>query len=668
MSAGDVLPVPLEEELSRLSHEGWRERKEAVGRVLRELSRIDPDTLLSLCSRLLDGLVATDAVRGRAACHEVLVSIGSRCLPLVRERIGDRGPATRLLVDLIGEIGGEAEATLLAEIVGNADENPNLRASAATALGRIGGAEAEAGLRRLLGDPSEMLQVYAVDGLRTAGAAVPVSLLEPLVQRPVTRKGATLLLGLTRTADALPVLVPLLTDKMAGVRAAAAVALVQLDAALATEAKGKVVANTMAGISVEARARVRELIHHRDEAVRQAGARAATLAGDVEGLREVLPAMDDPVVHEEAMRMVSELGDAANAALAQVASNVDATHRGHLFRLIGGLKVDVVHPKLSALLLEGLEDTDENARCAAAEALRYVGGRPATGALYRAMGEDGPPGELAAAALAEIALRLRGPRQDDVMLIVSPTWPQQGALARNLCRVVGRLESPDHVPHLVSLLGSIDADVRVAAAQALGRISGEHEGAGALSFALADEEPQVRAAACRSLGTLGLPQSCQSLLSATSDPSPLVRSAAVQALVAIDNPIALPRLREIIADDPVPTVIVHAIAGLGSSGLDQDLTMLMSLCISSEHEVVKAAVRALVNFRAHRATAALLGLLDHARWDVRWAAADALGQRGDATALESVRRACERETDELVKQELLKAADRIEKVAEAGPG
>jgi HEAT repeat protein len=320
------------------------------------------------------------------------------------------------------------------------------------------------------------------------------------------------------------------------------------------------------------------------------------------------------------------------------------------------------------LLQEGLEDVDENARCAAAEALGMVGGRSATGALYRAMAEDGPPGEIAAAALAEIALRVRGLQQDDVMLIVGQTWPQHGALARNLCRVVGRLQSIDHVPHLVSLLGSVDADVRVAAAQALGRISGEHEGVGALSFALADEEPQVRAAACRSLGKLGLPQSCQSLLSATADPSPQVRAAAVQALVAIDNPIALPRMREVIADDPVPTVIVHAIAGLGSSGLDQDLTMLMSLCISSEHEVVKAAVRALVNFKAHRATAALLGLLDHPRWDVRWAAADALGQRGDETALEPVRRAGERETDELVKQELLKAADRIAKLAEAGSG
>jgi HEAT repeat protein len=586
----------------------------------------------------------------------------------VRERIRDRGPASRLLVDLIGEIGGDAEATLLAEIVDNAEENPNLRASAATALGRIGGAEAEAGLRRLLADPSEMLQVYAVDGLRTAEAAVPVGLLEPLVRRPVTRKGATTLLGLTRSPEALPLLLPLLVDEMAGVRAAAAVALVQLDATLAGEARGRMVADALAKISPEACARVRELIHHRAESVRRAGARVATLAGDAEALHEVLPAMAEALIQEEAMQMVSELGEAANAALARAASNVDTTQREHLFRLIGCLEVDVVDPKLSALLQEGLEDTDENARCAAAEALRVVGERSATGALYRAMGEEGPPGELAASALADIALRLRGSQQDDVMLIVGQTWPQHGALARNLCRVVGRLQSIDHVPHLVSLLGSIDADVRVAAAQGLGRISGEHEGVGALSFALADEEPQVRAAACRSLGMLGLPQSCQSLLSATSDPSPQVRAAAVQALVAIDNPIALPRMREIIADDPLPTVIVHAIAGLGSSGLDQDLTMLMSLCISSEHEVVKAAVRALVNFKAHRATAALLGLLDHPRWDVRWAAADALGQRGDATALESVRRAGERETDELVKQELQKAAERIEKLAEAGPG
>jgi HEAT repeat protein len=154
-------------------------------------------------------------------------------------------------------------------------------------------------------------------------------------------------------------------------------------------------------------------------------------------------------------------------------------------------------------------------------------------------------------------------------------------------------------------------------------------------------------------------QSVHPLLAATSDPIALVRAAAVQALVAIDNPISHARMREIILDDSSTNVVVHAIAGLGRSNQNQDLTLLMSLCASQDHEVVKAAARALKGYPAHRATAALLGLLSHERWDVRWAAAEVLSERGDVTALRPLDRARKLELDALVRQVLTQAFERL---------
>ena len=86
----------------------------------------------------------------------------------------------------------------------------------------------------------------------------------------------------------------------------------------------------------------------------------------------------------------------------------------------------------------------------------------------------------------------------------------------------------------------------------------------------------------------------------------------------------------------------------------------MSLCSAKDHEVVKAAARSLRSFSAHRATAALLGLLDHERWDVRWAAAEVLAARGDVTALGPLRTALENEQDGLVRQVVEQAVSRLE--------
>jgi HEAT repeat protein len=230
---------------------------------------------------------------------------------------------------------------------------------------------------------------------------------------------------------------------------------------------------------------------------------------------------------------------------------------------------------------------------------------------------------------------------------------------------LGHGEAAPFVPPLVALLGGEEAGVRVAAATALGHIGGEHEGVTALCLALADDHPAVRAAACRSLGRLGAAAACQALLQASADDSTEVRAAAVQALVSLDNPVALARLREIVLSDSAPGVVIPALAGLGHSGSDLDLTMLMSLCRSSDHEVAKAAARGLVRFSAHRATAAVLGLLDHERWDVRWAAAEVLAERGDLTALAPLRRVQAVEHDPLVRQVLGGAVGRLEGLAAA---
>ncbi|MEM6994747.1 MAG: HEAT repeat domain-containing protein [Myxococcota bacterium] len=648
MSGAELSPQ-IAEALRQLSAPAWRLRKQAVEVLRGYVDRIAPgdDVFDTLVDKLLSRLTNPDTIDGRAAAHEVLVQIGAGCIAALSRRLATPGPGTRMLVDLLGEVGDASHVSLLVDVLSHESSDDNLRAAAATALGNLGGTEATEALRRLLRTDSEMLRVYALDALRTAEAGVPVTDIEPLLRSPLTRVGAVALLGRSADLGALPLLVEMLDDTMAGVRAASATAVVELQEVLGE--RGDVVAGAIAQLGEPTRERVRALVVHPEPAVRGAAIRLAGLAADPKAIEAVLTVMDDPLVQEHAFEMITAMGAAAAPALSRAAEVVDVAGRESLFRLVGALPSGAADAGLIGSIVAALDEPDEDAALAAAEALEAVGNRSALGGLYRAMAAPGRLGETAADALASIMVRDQV-RHADLELIVGTAWPQSGSLAQNLCRVVGRLEDPRYVSHLVAVLGSPDVGVRVAAATALGSLPGEHEGASALSFTLADEEPQVRAAACRSLGRLRAMSACQSLIAATNDDSPMVRAAAVGALVNLDNPVTLARMRAIIAEDPVPTVVVQAIAGLGRSALDQDLTMLMSLCMSKDHEVVKAAARALGAFDVHRATAALLGLLGHDRWDVRWAAAEVLAERRDPTALQPLAALAEREADEHVRR------------------
>ena len=687
---GAGMPPRLLDCIRRFGDEGWRERKQAVEEILMVLATEQPDgpTFAALIDTLIDGVidplasaiyegretetkvVAGGGVSARAACQDVLIQLGRASLPKVLQRLDPedtKSSGTRLMVDMIGQIGGEPEIPILTTFLRDESADENLRASAAAALGEIGGPKAVEALEELLGDDSEMLQLYALDALRAASASVSIERLEPLLGRAVTRKGAAALLGVTGSERAVELLLPMLGDDMRGVRAAAIEGIARLRVALADEGKAALVDDAVANIDDATKVKVRELIGHREREVSISAIALAGLARDAGAVAAVLPRMEDPMVYERALALVERLGSAANDALVEVLDSLEVASREALYRLIGALPIGV-DPRLINLLLEGLEDPLETVASAACDALRRVGDRSSMRPLYEACKRDGPVGEHAAEALAEVAERLSAARpsgsHDELLLLIGGAWPQTGAIARNVCRVVGRLGLVDYVPPLVSMLGSSDVGVRVAAALALGSIPGDHEGVSALCFSLADEDPQVRAAACRSLGQLRDPQSVHPLLAATSDPVALVRAAAVQALVAIDNPITLARMREIILDDSSTNVVVHAIAGLGRSNHGQDLTLLMSLCASQDHEVVKAAARALRHYAAHRATAALLGLLSHERWDVRWAAAEVLSERGDVTALGPLARARNFEQDALVRQILNQAIDHLRAIEE----
>lgn len=661
--------------LDLFGSERWRERKDAA-RELLALVREEPpapDQLAMLVEQLLDGLVTPDSVARRSVCHEVLTGLGPAGVPAIRRRLRAGGAGARMIVDLLADVGTPDDVPLLAAIL-VAPGDDNVRASAAAALGALGGPDAERALMDVLTDRSEMLRMFALDALARLAVPLAPTRLEPLLADPVTRRAAVGVLGHSSDPAAAERLVAYLDDPMSGVRAAAAVAVVRLHAALSLRGDPIAVATALAAADGEPlRGRIRELVEHRSLEVKLAALALAGALGDVQCLPHVLKAMSDPELRERAVEFVGGLGEAAVPVLIDMVDRAGPERLGELFLLIGGLGPAGGHPRLCEALTAALAGPDPHAAGTAASALGRVGGLEVLPALSRALALDGAAGEAAAVAFATVAGRVLGSRRAGV----APHLPADaetatGPLARNLCRafgVLGRGGDVGFVAPLVARLGDADVSVRLLAVRALGQIAGDHEGATALGLALRDEDAAVRAAACRSLGQLGAAEAVPELLAASRDVSASVRAAAVQALVGLDNPIALARLREVVLADGAPAVVIQAIAGLSRSSADQDLLMLMSLCRAPDPEVVKAAARGLSRSGSHRATAAVLGLLEHPRWDVRWAAAEALADRGDRTALAPLRRVHAVEPDPLVRQILAAAIARLEQPApSADPG
>ncbi len=639
-----------------------RARKASVEGAIAALGALESGARRRSAVRLLDELAAATEPHVRGAWLEVAAAFPEEVGALVAQRIGCGGAEERVFVDLLQRVGTSRHADLLAGIAGDPHADTNVRASAAEALGAIGGPVAEGALLRLLDAPDELLRTYALAGLAAMGACVPPDRLDSLLASPVTRRAALAAAAHGRPEHLLGRVLTHLLDRMAGVRVQAAVTASLLARRLDEDGRGWAALDALQRLCDEARAVLRGLLRHPDLSVVRSAAHLVALAGDRQALEALLPMAEDPEVAAHAQALVAGLGSAASSALSEVLARAEATHRKVVFRLARAVPRDAVaEPDFVQQLAAALEDEDDETAAAAAEALCATGGRSALGPLYRAMGREGLVGEQAADALADLlAGTVR--HTEDLDVLVGARWPSDGPLARNLCRVVARLGRPQYVQNLVGMLGAPDATVRVAAASALGRIDGDHEGVGALAFALADEDAFVRAAACRSLGRLGVPEGIGPLLGATRDSSPAVRAAAVQALSDLGNPVIFPRLREILYEDPAPAVVVQAIIGLGRSRSVHDTSLLLGLTTAQDHEVLKAAARALAAAPGHRVTAALLGLLDHERWDVRWAAAEVLGTRGDATAAEPLARYLTRERDDLVRTALSDALARLRAV------
>jgi HEAT repeat protein len=183
------------------------------------------------------------------------------------------------------------------------------------------------------------------------------------------------------------------------------------------------------------------------------------------------------------------------------------------------------------------------------------------------------------------------------------------------------------VPALVALLDDRDAEVRLVAARALGRIS-LPGAAGPLLASLGGASPLVPvpvvAHALLRIGSAGAGAVRRGL----DAPAPLVRTTAAEVLGRLGAVAAVEGLCALLARDPVPGVRASAATALGRLGAPAALAALVGATAAPEPAAVRlAAARALGEVGAPRALDHLATLVADADDRVAAAATTALGGR-----------------------------------------
>jgi HEAT repeat protein len=158
----------------------------------------------------------------------------------------------------------------------------------------------------------------------------------------------------------------------------------------------------------------------------------------------------------------------------------------------------------------------------------------------------------------------------------------------------------------------------------------------ALTVALKDSDPGVRAAAAQALGRLDDKSAGNALAAALNDPSPEVQEQVVMALAELEDPRAVPGLEKLLTTSTDADVREQAASRLGDLDLTVAPPALLNALKDSNGDVREAAANSLGNIQDQKAVPALVPLLNDPDKDVQEATVNALHNIGGPEAMQAL--------------------------------
>ncbi|WNG56637.1 PBS lyase [Archangium gephyra] len=622
-----------------LHDESWRVRRAAAEGLTRVPERDQ------VVERLISVLGERDETGARNAAAESLSGMGLEAVgPLVR-LLGHVDPDQRkFAADILGQLGqSQAEDALVQAML--EDTDLNVRVAAAEALGTLGGKVAARALERILYDPEPLLQLSALESLAALRHPPPLPEVVRLLGNPTLKRSAYRVLGLIPQVAATELVCRGLGAESRSTREAALVAL-----------------GTQAGLAEpslrpEMEAAVRLALKRLPEAMGwvasalesddielKAGALVAAAA-----LREpqLAPLVAEVAQEErlmpEVMRTLAYFGPETGRELLASMDRLSFPAR----EVAGHMLVELVDATFVPELVQMLDWGEVDLKAVAVQALGRTSSLEAVEPLAQLLSHP----ELAGpAARALVMLAANFSRQVVQALESALEHGAEPVVLGALVRVGGTAM----LPLVRRTAREASVPLRATAVEVLAAV----DPVGGLELArqsLSDESSRVRTAAVRVLGQVGDRTMAGLLKQALADEALEVRLAALEAVGecgAVDRVADL----EALVPHPDGAIAYRAVQALARLGALHD-EVLRKAVGHGDHEVVKAALMA--GAASTEGVSLAVGLLGHASWDVRAAAARVLGDSGGPECLPATRAALAAEMDSLARRALVDAVERL---------
>jgi HEAT repeat protein len=642
--------------LSALGDEDWRVRKEAVG-LTAELGP-EPELLSALAGVFEPG----DNVGLRNAAVEALGAFGLFAVETLAARISKLdADGKKLSIEALGRSGEAAALDALAPLVRDADAN--VRVAALEAIGAVGATRLDEARELLVSrlDPDRPLETLAsLESLALIGAGLPFARVEPwLRDRLLGRPALALAAQSGDPKAAAPLVAYLLPAADPGAICALS------DYVLASEPARRAALDELTQAGQPGQNAVLRWLRERDGDVECARAALSVVGalGIAAGAELAVDWLSDARCYAEADQTLFLLGPRAIPALQRGARSPESETAAACMDLLGRLPPDAVSEEERRLLTAALSSGSPDVVRAALGALTRVGDADCLTELVRLLGDEG------LVSLIEPALSAISQRHPRRALSFVQLSASHGSLAHAAALVIaalaargrlGSIEAGELTTFLVQLLSSTSYSERRAALTALAEL-GFAEALDAVRFALADEEPGVRAEAVRTLGRLkardGTAVGVPALLEVVHEArDPELVLAALRALGESSDGRALGVLGPLVRATDA-RVAVAAVEALARHADARRLSLLFDGLHHAEPEVVKAAMLAIAAEPDPRVVVHLGACLDQPAWDVRRLAADLLGRAPSEASAALLRARLSVEQDPMVKDALSRALE-----------